>query len=197
MNQADTTLPRKNVKIKFSLRDEIRLFSRIKKVEGSCWEWTGPSCRDGYGRFWIAGNTIPAHRAMLFLKEDPNGERDFTGLFACHTCDNPGCLNPDHLYFGTPQDNHRDMQNRMRIAHGERSGATNLTESQVTQIRELYMTGEFPSRKLARKFGVAKSTILRIIHHKTWKYFKTDSAPPQAIRKPDYLTFVEELFRWG
>ena len=196
MNQAIGQLYPLSKKVKLSEKDRARFFSKVVKVDGRCWEWTGYKDKDGYGKFWLNDANPSAHRVMLIITKDPNGEDDYSNLMACHHCDNPGCVNPDHLYFGTNRDNINDMMKRGRTAHGEKNGNTSLSEDEVSQIRFLYAQGNTTSRRLAKQFGVGKSTILRILKGKSWRYLES-SAPPPGIKKPDYLTFVEELFRWG
>jgi hypothetical protein len=184
MNEATEVLPRQAPQIKFSESDKERFWSKVKKSDDGCWTWTAAKDKDGYGLFWLNQAMVRAHRLSLLTKIDPNGETDYNSLFACHKCDNPSCVNPDHIYFGSHTDNIADMVNRGRGLSGERSPATSLTEKDVTQIRIMYFNGNTTSRKLAKQFGVGKSTILRIIHHKTWKYFKPDCTPPPGVKNP-------------
>lgn len=77
-----------------------RFLKKIKISKNGCWDWQAQKDKDGYGRFQSGS----AHRwSYKHYKGDP------TGLFVCHSCDNPGCVNPDHLWLGTHQDNMKDM----------------------------------------------------------------------------------------
>jgi len=196
MNEATEVLPRQAPQIKFSESDKERFWSKVKKSDDGCWTWLGKTGATGYGKFWINDKTISAHRAMLLMTLDPDGRNDYGNLFACHHCDVRECVNPAHLYFGTPQQNVMDMVKRGRNAKGSLCGASTLFEADVIEIRRLYSTGKTSSLKLARMFGVNKTAILKIINGKTWRHLDSISAPTGA-RKADYLTFVEELFRWG
>lgn len=89
--------------------------SRIRKLDDGCWEWTGWRDRDGYGSFWdkTLKRTLRAHRVACEAKHGPISK----GLFACHTCDNPWCVNPDHLFIATNQENQLDSVAKGRRAH--------------------------------------------------------------------------------
>jgi hypothetical protein len=137
-----------------------------------CWEWCASKDR-GYGQLKAAGKILKAHRVAyeLFIGKIPEG------MFVCHTCDNPGCVNPAHLFVGTHQDNMDDMRRKGRRkgrgtkAKGEKHYLAKLTESQVREIRELYTPyGKYSQSKLAEMFGVSPMTISDIINNRTWKY---------------------------
>lgn len=87
-----------------------RFWSKVDK-SGECWIWTGVR-QNGYGSFWFEHGPKPAHRISWTLTHGPITD----GLFACHRCDNPACVNPDHLFLGTAGDNARDMWSKGRQA---------------------------------------------------------------------------------
>ena len=88
---------------------EERFWIKVNKADGDgCWEWTASKNQDGYGSFRIADKHVGAHRAAYMFAVGPITN----GLFVCHRCDNPQCVNPDHLYAGTHQDNQRDIRLR-------------------------------------------------------------------------------------
>lgn len=133
-----------------------------------CWEWTQGITKQGYGRFWINGRQESAHR---FSWRSTRGYIP-DGLLVCHSCDNPRCVNPYHLFLGNHQINYRDAMSKGRInfAFGERSGIAKLKEAEVLEIRRLHKTGKFSCRKLASMFGVSSSNIGQIILRSTWKH---------------------------
>ena len=143
---------------------EKKFFRCVDKSDG-CWIWTGPTYK-GYGRVWVKGKTIRAHRAswMLANGEIPNG------LLVLHKCDNASCVNPSHLYLGTHQDNMRDKVERDRCAHsnrrGEKGGRAVLTEADVLRIR----SDARMNKDIANEYGVDRSTISDIKRRKTWTH---------------------------
>jgi hypothetical protein len=135
------------------------------KVKGgppeACWEWTAYTDRDGYGRFSLNGKKVRAHRVAVRLDG-----RDPTGQVVRHTCDNPACVNPNHLQCGTPEDNARDMVKRGRQPRGERNGQSKLSRDEVLTIRE----SSKPSGLLAGLYDVAASTIRTIRTGASWSH---------------------------
>lgn len=92
---------------------ELKFLERMLQGDG-CWEWIAGKDTDGYGRIWVGKNKT-AHTLAYELFNGP-----VEGLHVLHTCDNPGCVNPDHLVLGTHSDNMRDKSVRKRV-HGEKN----------------------------------------------------------------------------
>lgn len=141
-----------------------RFFSKVEKKDG-CWNWTATVSRNGgYGMFYLAGKMRIASRVSweLHSGEIPNG------LCVLHRCDNPKCVNPNHLFLGTHKDNSIDMIKKGRGTilslrfQGETHPRAKLTNAEVKRIRELFELGEL-QRNLAEMFGVKQKQISRIV----------------------------------
>ena len=132
-----------------------------------CWNWKSTKDKNKYGTKKYKGKYYKTHR--LFY-EICNGKIP-KDMCVCHRCDNPSCCNPDHLFLGTQLENIQDMinKNRQRSAIGEINKSSKLTEIEVIEIRNLYAQG-ISSRQLGKKFNINKSTILHIIHRRSWKH---------------------------
>jgi hypothetical protein len=147
----------------------------IKKDEKSCWIWVGASCGKyiKYGSFRINGTTDKPHRIMYRIHKGQIPE----GLWICHTCDNSLCINPNHLFLGTPADNahDRDKKGRQVAMKGEEHGMSKLTQKSIIEIKasmHRFITAYHKLEiNLAKKYGVTKTTIRDVRRGKTWKWF--------------------------
>lgn len=137
-------------------------FYRWVDKGGDCWEWTGARDPQGYGVFCYAKKTYKAHRIAVQL----DGRSFRKGEYACHHCDNPGCVNPDHIYVGTPKDNMRDALERGRFPHGSRCHMARLTEANVREIRR----GGKTDQQWAEQFGVSRPTVTMARSGTTWRH---------------------------
>jgi hypothetical protein len=107
-----------------------------------------------------------AHRISWILHYGPIPD----GLIVLHKCDIPKCVNPDHLFLGTGQDNMDDMVSKGRSLKGEKSPMHKLTEEEVLEIRSLYQSGEFSQGRLASMYRVNQTNIGFIIRRKSWRH---------------------------
>jgi DNA-binding transcriptional regulator YiaG len=141
-------------------RPAIPFAQRVDASTGSssCWVWLGEHDGDGYGRARVEGRRVGAHRMAL---EEKLGRPLASGMCACHTCDNPGCVNPAHLFEGSRADNNRDMvaKGHLRALAAHRNSQAKLTGTEVLEIRDLI---DIPDGALARRFGVHSTTIAAI-----------------------------------
>jgi DNA-binding MarR family transcriptional regulator len=150
------------------MNDEIvrRFWSRVKRgSENECWPWIGTRNPKGYGLFWNGSTTTTSQRVAFAIA---NGS--MPDALICHTCDNPCCCNPVHLFAGSDSDNQRDSVAKGRRAHifGENNNRVILTVDQVIAIRERYAAGEY-AVELANEFGVSQPTISAICTGRNWK----------------------------
>ncbi|MEU3452122.1 HNH endonuclease signature motif containing protein [Micromonospora sp. NPDC006766] len=133
-----------------------------------CWPWGGSADDKGYGEFYVSPErgTVPAH---AYAVEVATGQQCPNGLEACHRCDNPPCCNPDHLYYGTRQQNVNDMWSRLRAPRGSARTQAKLNESAVLSIRTRFAAGEL-STHLAAEYGIADSLVSRIVNGRAWHH---------------------------
>lgn len=151
--------------IKKDIRNTIEDFwNRINKTN-TCWIWLSNVDKDGYGLFWWKNRSVRAHRFMLnIVNKIELGDKE-----VCHTCDNPTCVNPAHLFLATSKENQQDAVRKGRKTRGEKCHTAILTEKQVKEIRERLKNGE--SRKdMTRMFKVGKTAIDFIARGRTWKH---------------------------
>jgi hypothetical protein len=145
-----------------------RFWAKVdRRADAECWPWLGAAGDNKYGRFseCAGARNQYAHRYAYALAHGPIPD----GLYVCHTCDNPACVNPAHLFVGTPTDNQRDRlaKGRWGFARGVESGASKLDEESVRRARAVANGG---ISELARELGVHKTTLLAIRHGKTWRH---------------------------
>ena len=132
-----------------------------------CWEWLAGLDSKGYGRInTVHKATVSGRKAALAHRvawELTNGPIP-SGLFVCHRCDNPSCVNPAHLFLGWPVDNSRDMASKGR------HGSSVLTAEDVLWIRELYSNGDWTEQEIADEFGVTRAAIGQVVTRKNWSW---------------------------
>ncbi len=128
----------------------------------NCIEWEGYRLPTGYGTFKENGKNVYAHRRAF---EEANG---YLPRVVRHRCDNPSCVNPEHLEGGTQADNMRDRMERGRAPKGEGHHGAKLTEDNVRYIRS--MRGQTTQQALADEFGVSRPRISKIWNRKSWSH---------------------------
>jgi hypothetical protein len=144
----------------------------MKKVEKteSCWIWKGATTRPrehprAYGQFYYNGKTIVASRAshLLFVGEVPDG------MDVCHTCDNPLCVNPNHLFIGTRSENMKDCADKGRYFIQENPHLTHTAKLSPSDVLDIVaLKDKFTIKELAEKYGVTIVSIGDIYLGKTW-----------------------------
>jgi len=128
------------------------------KSEDECWEWTGSKTSAGYGLIYWENELKYSHRVSLELDGRPVPDK----WHACHTCDNPPCVNPKHLFPGTPHDNVKDKVKKGRHTFGENHPNSKLSDTEVLEIRKLASEGVWQS-DLARTYKVHPGHISTIV----------------------------------
>lgn len=167
-------------------------FWSLVRVGGAdeCWEWLGPR-RHGtaYGVLQFCRQRLNATHVALELSGVMIGD----GLFACHRCDNPPCVNPAHLFVGTQTDNMRDAAGKGHVhrggrvtgarPRGETIGTSKLTEAQVVEIRILRANGERPFI-IAKRFGLSPDYVTILAEGRSWKHVGGPRTEPRPTSTP-------------
>ena len=136
-------------------------FSRTIETEDGCLIWQGAVNSDGYARVaWKGSGNGKLHRIVYELT---TGE-DIEGKVIRHKCDNPLCINPEHLTIGSHTDNMRDRDER------ERHGKAKLTHEEVREIRRLDESGQYRRVQIARMFNIDPRTVSSLCNYHHWKH---------------------------
>lgn len=137
--------------------------------EGSCWKWNGAKLRAGYGVFQVidglkeGGTTYKAHRVAFVLEHGPVP----VGMFICHRCDNPACVNPSHLFAGSAAANVADKVAKNRQARGPLLGPDKkFSDQQIRDIRSDHRS----QTAIGRAYGVSQGTIGKILRRERYKH---------------------------
>jgi len=145
---------------------EKYFWAKVEKTD-SCWLWKGCLLNHSYGSIWMDGKHYQTHRFSWLLHKGviPQGQ------CVLHKCDVPLCVNPDHLFLGTQQENVADMRakNRNPKVAPEKTHTAKLTWEDVRTIRTVYQPRKVTMAFLASKYGVDTSTIACILKNTTWK----------------------------
>lgn len=136
-----------------------------------CIEFQGATKRNGYGYTQFMGRQFLAHRLAYALNEFRHPDA-LKGIVVRHKCDNPRCINVEHLEPGTQRQNMDDMTARGRRVRGEKVGNSKLSEAQILEIKSLYVprSKDANQYQLAQRFGVSQSEISQILSAKRWTH---------------------------
>ena len=161
---------------------EKRFWEKVDiRSSNECWKWRGKTNPKGYGEFYSKirnGKHTRSHQVswILAFGDIPDGFQ------VCHTCDNSACVNPNHLFLGTNQDNVDDKMKKGRWKsrflygeehpqHGEKSRFHKLTEQNVLEIRRLREQGH-TLRSIGERFGVTHGVVNNILQGRKWAWLK-------------------------
>lgn len=154
--------------------DPARFFEKVQITPG-CWEWAGAKNSNGYGNFYWDGKYQAAHRVSFKIHTGDIPK----GIFVCHACDNPACVNPSHLFLGTPLDNTTDMISKGRGGPASKKGSghlnAKLTDDDVRQIRRMRAQGMF-LKVIGEKFGITEGNVSYIASRKSWPHIAAEPA---------------------
>lgn len=151
-----------------SIKDKLE--GNVVKSESGCWEWVGTkrgsSSGVHYGGTNIGRKSVLAHRASyeFYIGVIPEN------MLVCHKCDNPKCINPDHLFLGTRLDNAKDMANKHRGTCGEKSSNSKLSNTKSFEIIFAAKNKNMKQKEIAYVFGISEKTVNKLFNRKSWKH---------------------------
>ena len=147
------------------IKDKQEKYKKLffEKIEKTifCWIWKGAKSSRGYGVCsYLDGNCMRANRVSYLIHKGQIPE----GMLVCHSCDNPECVNPEHLFLGTPKDNMDDMKSKgreKRQSKGENANMAKLKDSEVIEIRELRKQ-KVPAKLIAIRYNISANYVYQI-----------------------------------
>ncbi len=161
-----------NIKMKYTTTAASIRFDKFFKKPNDvlCWEWIGAKTKHGYGTFYVEKNKpVLAHRFSYELYKGKIKQ----GYVICHSCDNPSCVNPNHLWEGTISDNNLDCLKKGRHKsprlNGEKHGKHKLSEKQVIKIKEMQKEG-ISQRNIAKNFNISFQHVSKLINAQRWAH---------------------------
>lgn len=181
----------------------------LLQEKGECWEFVGRLDKDGYPRVKVFGKSYRLNRVVLAHKI---GRELQAGYLACHSCDNPACLNPDHLWEGSNRENIVDAVSKGRVVgpaqfinqRGSKNRSAKLTESEAAEIRELYRLGS-STKELSEKFSVSQKAVQGIVSGRYWSHadgaiaqnMKSGSRNPSSKLMESQVIEIRNLYGQG
>lgn len=165
----------------------IRFWNKVNNPGNGqdCWKWTACVDKDGYGKYTNKKitNIRQAHRLSWEFYNGPIPQK----LLVCHKCDNPSCVNPDHLYLGTNKDNMLDMKSKGRAAKGSNQGTSIFTEKIIEEIiKDAYNYKYMSLSEISRKYSSSVTIILNIFNGYFWPHVTEPLLKQLNITKESY-----------
>lgn len=149
------------------IKPEQRFWDKVEKTK-NCWNWIGKiRSTDGYGVLSIDSKERRSHRLSWEMMNGKIPE----GHVICHSCDNPKCVRPSHLFLGTQAENLTDMRNKGRNRFsfkGSKHPHAKFSEREINVIRGIYLTQNITQSEIARRFNTSQQSINRIINRKRY-----------------------------
>ena len=170
-----------------------------------CWLWVGKTNADGYGELHSEDNEFGLRSAHRYSYTIHHGHIP-AKLQVLHKCDQPCCINPDHLFLGTQQENIADMdrKGRRKVGVGVRHSKARVNNEQAIAIKQEYSKGLLKQKDIAEKYGIDRSAVSAIVNNRTWKHVKgiESISKPQSIRggqklQPDQIHAIKEACKAG
>lgn len=149
-----------------SAKSRFFTFFTVPQHASECWEWNGSLNHNGYPRLGglpITGQAAHRYSYYLYYKIDPGR------WLVCHSCNNRKCVNPEHLFLGSSQDNSSDATNKGRMRSGENHGMAKLSNAEANEIRRLYKSGDVLQRELSAMYSISYAQISYIVNRKSYK----------------------------
>lgn len=153
-----------------SIKNIERFKTKLIIQPNGCWEYSGAKDADGYGMFWYDGKTKGAHQfSARYLGNLIINKGDQV----CHSCDNPPCCNPSHLFVGSSQDNTADRHRKNRTAKGSKVGTSIYDEQIIKQVKDAYNTRNHYRgiiKDLAKEFNVSYGVVWYACRRNAWAH---------------------------
>lgn len=145
-----------------------RFWKKVQSDESGCWEWSGAKTNDGYGKITVNGEKWLAHRYSWKLHFDEHPKENCV----LHTCDNPSCVHPGHLFLGTQKDNALGCSGKGRRPLGSQRPTSKMTEEDVIALRFSRAISGMSYRKMAKITGYSPTAIRCAVIGETWRHVK-------------------------
>ena len=140
-----------------------------KSGKNGCWNWTWGTTKKGYGIFKLGDQSVYAHRLSYFMTNPAFDQ----SLCVLHKCDNPKCVNPEHLFLGNNTVNDNDKVSKDRQARGSMI-STKLTEDDIVEMYKARLEG-YSQKSLALKYRINQSQVSRILSGLRWRHMKPEN----------------------